>query len=47
MSRNMIIRLVDRGRSALVSGTLRTNQFPEEMVEVVCETRKRESIAGN
>ena len=47
MSRNMIIRLVDRGRIALISGTLRTDPFSEEMMEAACETRRRESIAGN
>ena len=47
MSRNMIIRLVDRGRSALISGTLRSDPFSEEMMEAAYETRKKEPIAGN
>jgi hypothetical protein len=29
----MIIRLVDRGKKAMISGTLRTDPFSEEMME--------------
>ena len=46
-TRNMIIRLLKRRRDSLISGTLRTGPFSEEMMEVVYETRKRELIAGN
>ena len=47
MSRNMIIRLVDRGKEALISGTLRTDPFSEEMMDSVYETRKNETIVRN
>ena len=47
MSRNMIIRLVDRGKEALISGTLRTDPFSEEMMDSAYETRKNETIVRN
>lgn len=43
----MIIRLLDRGREALISGTLREGPFSEEMMETAYETKKEDSIAGN
>ncbi len=40
MPRNMIIRFVDRGKEALISGTLRADPFSEEMMETAYETGK-------
>ena len=47
LSRNMIIKLVDTGKEALISGTLRTDPFSEEMMETAYETRKKETMAEN
>jgi hypothetical protein len=46
MSRNQIIRLVDRRKEALISGTLRKDTFTEETIEPAYEIRKMWSISG-